>query len=380
MPWSLPLGPSLFVHNHPWVRASRVTSQITALSSYVLAPLNQMPTSTFPMSSVGVNSARWRHGVTLPGAADNAALHLPPLDPCNASASEVRWFTEREIEIAAGQPVGGASQISRHPTLGEISPDALALLPWISGSPAAAQLPAFSVLEATTPQPPFPSPPQGPVFSIDVECVATGTGHNDRAPGEIAAVDAKGNAVFHRYVETPGMVSYLTELTGLSEDKMAAARKEGKVSTLDAAIEDLKRVLPSDAVLVGSSIESDIRWLRLEPGRDFAHAVDLTKLFECFSPPTGRPGSQPRPIRFSLRALAMRLLGHRNFQIDEHDPMIDARVSTRLYTEFGCHKAAWNSAMAKLRVLAPVATRIPAVIDNVCMRKFNKRECICGQE
>ena len=217
------------------------------------------------------------------------------------------------------------------------------------------------------------------MFSIDVECVATGTGHNDRAPGEIAAVDAKGNAVFHRYVETPVLVSYLTELTGLSEAKMAAARREGRVSTLEVAIEDLKKVLPADAVLVGSSIESDIRWLKLEQGKDFAHAVDLTKLFECFSPPT-RPGMQPRPIRFSLRALAMRLLSQRNFQVDEHDPMIDARVSTKLYIEFGCHKSAWNSAMAKLRVIAPVATRIPAVIDNVCMRKFNKRECICNQE
>lgn len=31
--------------------------------------------------------------------------------------------------------------------------------------------------------------PQGPVYSIDVECVATGTGHDDRAVAQISLVN-----------------------------------------------------------------------------------------------------------------------------------------------------------------------------------------------
>ncbi len=38
-------------------------------------------------------------------------------------------------------------------------------------------------------QPPAIAVPQGPVFSIDVECVATGTDHNSRAVAHIALVN-----------------------------------------------------------------------------------------------------------------------------------------------------------------------------------------------
>ena len=38
------------------------------------------------------------------------------------------------------------------------------------------------------------------LVSIDVECAATGRGHNDRAPCRIAAVDGEGRGIFNRAV------------------------------------------------------------------------------------------------------------------------------------------------------------------------------------
>ena len=61
------------------------------------------------------------------------------------------------------------------------------------------------------------------VVSIDVECVANGTTHNDRAVAQIAIVDARTEqTLLNVYVkqEKP-VVSYLTPLTGLTEQLLA---------------------------------------------------------------------------------------------------------------------------------------------------------------
>jgi DNA polymerase III epsilon subunit-like protein len=454
LPPTLPLAPTLFTHNSPWVRASRATSQLTTLTSHAFSTLPQCPVTTVPLTSLKATSSRWLHAVILPGAVDPAAVCVPINETGNTGVGAVMWvpltapptavltmlggavakvinaLRAQGLDLSAPSPSpspaqqgqaqqqqstkppgsvwGGARSGAHTPAASagagaagaaaaqqppqqppqqqqQQQPPQQAYNPYLAANTPAgpplpgggAGVPATSNIEAA-PRNPYPVPPAGPVYSVDVECVATGPGHNDRSPGEIALVDEKGRAVFHRYVavDVP-VVSYLTELTGLTAAKIAAA-KDSEVSSLSSAIEDLRRVLPGNAVLVGSSIESDIRWLGLEAGRDFAHAVDLTKLFECYSPPMGR--SPPRPVRFSLRALALRLLGMRNFQVDEHDPTIDARVSVRLYMEFARSEQAWQAATRRLRVLLPASTKIPAVIDGVCMRKFAKKECTCGQD
>eukprot|EP01052_Picozoa_sp_SAG31_P025539 SAG31_NODE_2243_length_6102_cov_5.923205_1_plen_157_part_00 len=43
---------------------------------------------------------------------------------------------------------------------------------------------------APPPPPPLDLPPGAPLFSIDVECVASGVQHNDRSTGQIALVSA----------------------------------------------------------------------------------------------------------------------------------------------------------------------------------------------
>ena len=65
--------------------------------------------------------------------------------------------------------------------------------------------------------------PAGPVYCIDVECAATGTGHNDREMIQIGLVDAAENVLCNLYV-TPesAVVSYLTPLTGEGEKSWTA--------------------------------------------------------------------------------------------------------------------------------------------------------------
>lgn len=56
--------------------------------------------------------------------------------------------------------------------------------------------------------------PAGPYYSIDVECVATGTDHNARHVAQIALVDEHERPLLNAYVRPPvPVVSYLTPLT-----------------------------------------------------------------------------------------------------------------------------------------------------------------------
>jgi len=98
--------------------------------------------------------------------------------------------------------------------------------------------------------------------SVDVECAATGRGHNDRAPCRIGAVDETGMAIFDRAVKVPGLFNPLTAITG-----MTTAMIE-KGMELEAAVEELrKKCLGPKVVLVGQAIYKDIQWLSLKRDR-----------------------------------------------------------------------------------------------------------------
>jgi RNA exonuclease 4 len=58
-----------------------------------------------------------------------------------------------------------------------------------------------------------------PVFSIDVECVASGTTHNARSIAQVALVDEWSRPVFNVFIKQDlPVVSYISELTGLSKE------------------------------------------------------------------------------------------------------------------------------------------------------------------
>lgn len=85
------------------------------------------------------------------------------------------------------------------------------------------------------PQQPGPAP-TGPHYSIDVECVATGTDHNSRDVGQISLIDANENVLLNLYVKpAKPVVSYLTALTGLTAELI-----EQRGTSLDEAKATLK--------------------------------------------------------------------------------------------------------------------------------------------
>jgi DNA polymerase III epsilon subunit-like protein len=92
-------------------------------------------------------------------------------------------------------------------------------------------------------------------YSIDVECVACGPGHNNRAIAHIALVDQNERVLLNLYIKPKDPVySYLPALTGLSEEIINKYGIE-----LEDAIAQIVATLPADAMLVGQNILKDVQ-------------------------------------------------------------------------------------------------------------------------
>ena len=82
-----------------------------------------------------------------------------------------------------------------------------------------------SLGELTAPPPPIliNLPAGHPVYSIDVECVATGVQHNARSIAQVALVDEWSRPVFSVLIKQDmPVLSYITELTGLTKEILDA--------------------------------------------------------------------------------------------------------------------------------------------------------------
>lgn len=115
-------------------------------------------------------------------------------------------------------------------------------------------------------------------ISIDVECVATGRSHNAREVCSVAVVDTKENVLLLKKVKPKSPVmSYLTPLTGLRQGDLEDAE------SLSDVIHEVKALLGPEVVLVGQGIQSDITWLELKQGTDYASAIDLGVMFKAYN-------------------------------------------------------------------------------------------------
>ena len=208
------------------------------------------------------------------------------------------------------------------------------------------------------------------VMSVDVECVANGFGHNDRTPSWVAVVDAAGAGVYKSTIAVANVVSYLTPITGQKPGDLDGAPPFAAVQAR------VKAVLGPDVVLVGQGIAHDVAWLGLAPGADFARLVDLADTFRAYNP------------RFnsynvcSLRHAATTLLGEGRAGDSAHDPEDDARVSVRLYHEYTLQPArlpAAHERLVRTRPAPSVAKALNYACDGVCMAKFFREKCTCGQ-
>ena len=222
------------------------------------------------------------------------------------------------------------------------------------------------------PPPTVVTPPAGAsLFSIDVECVATGRQHHDRAVAQISLIDASCQEVLNLYVKpSVPVASYITPLTGLTADLL-----ERKGVPLDDAMATLRKALPSNAVLVGMNIAKDVEWLELKEGADYGEMIDLSALLRAWNP---RFGSY---TYFAQDHYANVWLGAARTEADAHDAVADAILSMRLLQAYLAiqHDAAAVGAMGA-KVLAATAkpsfAKLNPEWEGCCMG--NRQTCKCG--
>merc|ERR1711862_98453 len=248
---------------------------------------------------------------------------------------------------------------------------------------------------------------EGPFYSIDVEAIAVGYGHNpflDRVAGRVAMVDDQDNVLVDEIVshDPKKIVSYLTPLTGLN--KLVCTSEKAK--PLSHVVELVKERLPTNAVLVGQSIQNDIKWLGLEEGKDFRESFDTAIIFRQRLPknlplivakakaegtpfssssqqenslellPPTQPFDDDLPTKyrvFSLRHTCLNLL---NVDIQEtsHNPVTDAKYSLILFHKYRKQSVPMIRAIRDSLHRAPPTpsfVQIYPVIDGVCLSNLS---------
>eukprot|EP00929_Paragymnodinium_shiwhaense_P097957 TRINITY_DN59517_c0_g1_i1.p1 TRINITY_DN59517_c0_g1~~TRINITY_DN59517_c0_g1_i1.p1 ORF type:complete len:530 (-),score=95.03 TRINITY_DN59517_c0_g1_i1:193-1782(-) len=208
-------------------------------------------------------------------------------------------------------------------------------------------------------------------YSIDVECVASGRGHNDRVVAQISLVRGDGTVLLNLYVKPAvPVVSYITPLTGLTRELL-----EEQGMPFNDALVALRRALPRDAILVGQGIDNDVRWLGLVQGQDFAGLQDLAGLWRAWNKQFNSFSV------YSQEHLAKVLLGE-DINGGAHNAVDDAVKAIKL---FRLHRQlsqlgplALEEAKQRLMispVTPPFKKRHPC-FEGVCMG--DKKTCCCG--
>jgi hypothetical protein len=222
------------------------------------------------------------------------------------------------------------------------------------------------------------------VFSVDVECVATGVQHHDRSVAQIGMVNCFGQQVLRLIVKPDKpVVSYLTPLTGLT----AKIVQKFGIRESDA-LKELKQVLPKNAILVGMNIRKDIEWLQLVEGTDFHSCYDLAGLFRVWNKNLGKgPRGAGSWTYFSLDHCAATWLNiNRGVdpatgQAGGHDAVRDAYDSMWLFNTYRqvqhdpvqLQHFQYRTLTTPLK---PSFAKQNPTFEGCCMG--NRKTCVCG--
>ncbi|CAE7213249.1 REX4 [Symbiodinium sp. CCMP2456] len=207
--------------------------------------------------------------------------------------------------------------------------------------------------------------------ALDVECAATGRGHNDRAPCRVAVVDFHGGTLLDELVAVPGMVSPLTAITGLTTEQIEGGRP------YDDVVADVKALLGPHVTVVGQAPFVDIEWLGLRAGVDFRESIDIAEHFRTWNNKYGN---------YDYYSLAMEVYALLGIRMNgSHSPVEDAQLSMTLFREYVRNRQQLERARRTLqqhrygRKFPQFKDPDAPYIDGVCDGKFNAKRCICGQ-
>jgi DNA polymerase III epsilon subunit-like protein len=225
--------------------------------------------------------------------------------------------------------------------------------------------------------------PKPRVLCVDVEALASGQSHNDRAPCWVALVDSTApgaQPVLDLKMKPEHIVDYLTFLSGVDE-----ASLKGAVS-VEEGLSIVRAALDPEVTLVGWNVQSDIGWLGLEKGVHYKTAVDCIDWFSHDQ----RRGDTVFTRRYGLAHVAHLLLDY-NVRSDDgsHSPIKDAVATLKLYEQYVAHvgptiqqpKPTLKSAIKKIRntpiLKEHMGTSEPTALG-VCMSGYNPKKCICN--
>ena len=211
------------------------------------------------------------------------------------------------------------------------------------------------------------------ILSVDVECVATGRGHNDRSVCRVAIVDENERVLLNENVmPEEKIVSYLTPITGVR----AGDLDYGK--SLGAVLAQVHALLSPDVTLVGQAVASDIAWLQLVKGVHYKDVIDLSQVFATYNQ------RYKNMSYFSLQHEADTLLdGVPIIGSGPHDPANDALACIRLHRKY-CVESPHLLASAKQQLLRSrpppsFAKQCNYRYEGVCLAAFYPEKCSCGQ-
>ncbi|XP_075686348.1 RNA exonuclease 5 isoform X2 [Rhinoderma darwinii] len=156
-----------------------------------------------------------------------------------------------------------------------------------------------------------------PLFGLDCEMCLTCKG---KELARVSLVDARGQCIMDELVKPDNpILNYMTRFSGITRNMLFPVKTK-----LKDVQEKLKRLLPSNAVLVGHSLNNDLRALQMI----HPNVIDTSLLFARY-----------RGMKFKLKFLTQVVL-NREIQCkgaDGHDPAEDAAAALDLAQYFIQH-------------------------------------------
>ncbi|KAL8453553.1 hypothetical protein Emag_001772 [Eimeria magna] len=201
------------------------------------------------------------------------------------------------------------------------------------------------------------------LYGVDCEMVDT---ENGKELGRVCVVDSNCEVILDELVKPSGpVVDYLTQFSGLTKEIL----DEATLSLQDVHAL-LKRRLQVGAILVGHSLEYDLRALRLVHWR----CIDTTVLY-----PHNREG-----LMLSLKKLAQLYLKKTMKRVRGHDPQEDAQAAMLLTLKKIENGPGFAVPMTQLGPLASAMRKLQADRSSSAATQNTPGEeapgSVCGQE